>query len=116
MHDEQEAITCLQEGGAAGVGVLQKLQKTVSSKATPLLALAGMAQADAPTTQELLPLKSVLRQELQLNTLKSGSQSIEPFLLTGGAVLQCMSHASDCRWCWIGSLQAVRTGIARTGI
>ena len=93
MHNLQEGLACRQAEGAAGAGMLQKLQKTVSSKATPLLALAGMAQADAPTTQELLPLKSVLRQELQLSSLKSGSQSIEPLLQAGWTMLSCMSHA-----------------------
>lgn len=76
----------MQAKGTAGDGMLQKLQRSVSAKAAPLLALAGMAQPnvqDIPATHELLPLKAVLRRELQLDTMQSGSQSIEPLLQTG---------------------------------
>ena len=95
--------------------MMQKLQRSVSAKATPLMALAGMAPPnaqDAHATHKPLPLKSVLRQELQLASAQSGSQSIEPLLQAGGPLLHqhCtfMHHSPAREWCYAfraGSLQ-----------
>ena len=76
----------MQATGPKGGSALQKLQKSVSAKAAPLLALAGIAPVspqDSSASHELLPLKEVLRRELQLQSLPSGSQSLEPLFKAG---------------------------------
>ena len=82
----------MQAKGAAGDGVLQKLQRSVSAKATPLLALAGMAQSSAQeqqATHELVPLKTALQQDMRTSSAQSLGQSLRPLLQcsTGGLKL-----------------------------
>ena len=88
LNEQSDSYDCnMQAKGVTGDGMLQKLQRSVSAKATPLLALAGIAQPleqNEQGTHELVPLKAKLQ---QLDLAPSGSQSIEPLLQAGGLKL-----------------------------
>lgn len=76
---------------------MQRVQRTISAKAAPLLSLAGVVPPIAEEVQashELVPLKDRLRQELQLSSMPSGSQSLEALFKAGACHSEHSCHSS----------------------
>lgn len=64
----------------ATAGLMQKVQRSVSARSSPLLSLIGVTPGtpQAPhTDQELVPLKAVMQQQPQLEAVSPSGQSLE---------------------------------------
>lgn len=97
LQDAKRHIARTVQGEAAGAAaVVQRMQRSISRKTTPLMALAGLAMPASVDSQragssELIPLKSVKLQSEALTPgmEMQGSQSIEPLLQTGEQSKRC---------------------------
>lgn len=74
----------VQAANATDAGMLQKVHRSLSAKAKPLLVLTGMRlrnDPDAHAAHELVPLQ--LQPHAHKQSLRSGSLSLDPLLQAG---------------------------------